>query len=243
MDRFDFFSRLPRSEPGGTTFTSAYLSFVQIQRSDRVLDLRTGAGERAVWIARSRGCEVVGVDQDQRFCRLALTRAAEGGAGDHVSTVCARYGALPFEDESFTLVVAEWAPMFLGLNASLKLWRRLVPIGGHIAISHPGIVNKDAPQEVRGPLELRMAEPMAVLADYQTIIRALGYEIIYQAPLAQALWENFYTDTTRRAWALNGQHKAGESGTLRMILDEAHWYRHVGRGRVFLQSILLRRTR
>jgi SAM-dependent methyltransferase len=243
VDRFDFFSRLPRSEPGGTTFTSAYLSFVQIQRSDRVLDLRTGSGERAVWIARSRGCDVVAVDQDHRFCRLARARAAEGGAHDHVSTICARYGALPFQDEAFTLIVAEWAPISLGLNASLKLWRRLIPVGGHIAISYPGIVNKDAPQEVRGPLELRMAEPMAVLSDYQTIIRALGYEIIYQAPLAQALWENFYTDATRRAWALNNQEAASKIGIVRTVLDEARWYRHVGRGRVFLQSILLRRTR
>ncbi len=133
--------------------------------------------------------------------------------------------------------------MALGLEVSLKLWRRLIPVGGHIGASYPGVINKDAPDEVRGPLELRMAEPMKTLAEYQAIARKTGYDLIHQAPLAHALWENFYADTTRRAWALNNHESAEKTGVVRTVLDEAHWYRHVGRGRVFLQSMLLRRSR
>jgi len=243
VDRYEFFSGLPRTEPGGTIFTSAYLSFVQLQRSDRILDLRTGTGERAVWICRSRVGEVVAVDQDPRFCRLAQSHALDGGTGGRMQAVCARYNALPFSDESFSLVIAEWAPITLGLKASLQLWRRLVPVGGLLAISYPGVVNRDAPKEVRGPIELRMAEPMATLNDYQSTARSLGYEMVHQATLGHHLWQNFYADTTRRAWALAGRDENNVSGAIRSILDEANWYRNIGRGRVFLQSMLLRRTR
>jgi hypothetical protein len=167
----------------------------------------------------------------------------EGGAGDHMTAVCARYDALPFADESFSLVMAEWAALSQGLSGALQSWRRLVPVGGLIAVSYPGVVNRDAPQEVRGPLELRMAEPMATLLDYHETIRQSGYEVIHQAPLSHALWENFYTDTTRRAWALSGRDMSHLNDTICSVLDEANWYRNVGRGRVFLQSMLLRRTR
>ena len=242
MDRYEFFARLPRSEPGAVAFTSAYLSFVQIQRSDRVLDLRCGSGERTIWIARSRGCKIVSVDQDPRFCRTAAALASDGGASDQVTVVHARYDDLPFEDESFALVIAEWAPVDLGLDRALRLWQRLVPVGGHLAISYPGVINRDAPSEVRAPLEQRMVEPMRTLADYQTVVRDAGYELIHQAPLNHGAWDNFYTDVTRRAWAINGHDTTEASGVIREFLDEARWYRRIGRGRVFLQSMLLRRT-
>lgn len=243
MDRYQFYSGLPRLEPGGTTFTSAYVSQVQVQRSDRILDLHTGTGERAVWICRSRVSEVIAVDMDDRFCRLAQSRAGDGGTEGRMQAVCAKYDQLPFADETFSLVIAEWAPTVFGLRASLDMWRRLIPVGGHLAITYPGVINKDAPQEVRGPLENRMAEPMSTLSKYQALVAESGYEIVHQASLAHALWERFYADATRRAWSLFGRDETNANGSVKALLEEAHWYRNVGRGRVFLQSMLLKRSR
>jgi len=250
VDRFSFFERLPRNEPGATTFTSAYLTYVQLNRTDRVLDIRSGCGDRAVWVARSRGCYVVAVDRDPRYCLRSHQLGQDSGTNDQLIAVCAQYNALPFDDESFSLVVAEWAATEFGLGPSLKLWRRLVPIGGFIALSYPGVVNRDAPAEVRDPIESRMAQPMQCLADYQATARDSGYEIVYQAPLEHALWDNFYTEAMRRAWSLQGRHALTQSDVTSVsnpvaqsVLNEARWYRQVGRGRVFLQSMLLRRTR
>lgn len=253
MDAFEFYSKLPRAAPGATSFTSAYLSSIKLRATDRLADLHSRTGERAVWVARSRGCTVVAVDQDPRFCNVIGERALDGGASSLVQTVHSDYMDLPFEDESFSLVMAEWAAAYTGLAAGLKAWRRLVPVDGYVAISYPGVINKDAPIEVRGPLEKRIAEPMLTLGEYHTLIRDFGYEIVHQAPLDQGLWENFYTDAVRRAWSLSsggsGRVMTGplpsslstQSDVIREILDEAHWYRHVGRGRVFLQSMLLRK--
>jgi len=42
VDRFEFFARLPRNEPGGVAFTNAYLTAVPLKPAERVLDLECG---------------------------------------------------------------------------------------------------------------------------------------------------------------------------------------------------------
>ena len=133
VDRFSFFERLPRNEPGATTFTSAYLTFVQLSRTDRVLDVRSGCGDRSVWIA------IHGDVMSLSTVTYDISNSSSGRRQRRIRpapTVCAQYNALPFEDETFALITAEWAAVEFGLGTSLKLWRRLVPIGGFIALSY-----------------------------------------------------------------------------------------------------------
>jgi ubiquinone/menaquinone biosynthesis C-methylase UbiE len=242
VDRFDFFAHLPRNEPGGTSFTSAYLSSVKIHPTDRVLDLRSAGGDRTVWIARSRLCKVIAVDEEPRYAALATKAAEEGGAGHLVSTVTAKYDDLPFDDESFDLILAESSANGLGLAQALSVWRRLVPKDGFIAVTYPGVVNKESPPEVRQPIEARMVEPMKTLKEYHEIIKEAGFELVHQTPLPNILWETFYTDAVRRAWALiDAKEATKETPVVRDVLAEARWYRRIGRGRVFIQAFMLRR--
>ena len=55
----------------------------------------------------------------------------------------ARYNTLPFVDESFALVIAEWAHH--DARKPHCAVEALIPIGGLLAISYPGVVNRDAP--------------------------------------------------------------------------------------------------
>ena len=83
MDRFDFYSKLPRPEPGGVAFTNAYLTAVAVKATDRLCDIGCGAGDRASWIARSRG---------SRICRSASEASAVGASSAAIpssaSSVC-----------------------------------------------------------------------------------------------------------------------------------------------------------
>ncbi len=244
MDRFEFFSRLPRGEPGGATFTSAYLTQVQIKATDIVCELGCEAGDRATWVARSRGCRIVAVDQDRRYLPVLRSRAEQGGADKLIQPLHARYNALPFGDNAFRLVVAEGAALPLGLKQALTLWRRLIAPQGHLAITYPGVVKKDAPAEVRAPLEKRMVEPLGTLADYHATVRAAGYEVVHQVPLQPELWDAYYTDNVRHAWALqSGKTVPEDDPTVADVLAEAKWFKQAGRGRVFLQALVLRRVR
>ena len=244
MDRFEFFSKLPRAEPGGASYTSAYLTHVQIKASDVVLELGCEGGDLATWVSRSRGCRVVAVEQERRYLPIVQRRAEEGGAAELVVPMIARYNSLPFADNAFRLVVAEGAALTLGLKQALTLWRRLVMPQGHIALTYPGVVKKDSPSEVREPLERRMIEPLGTLADYHATIRAAGYEVVHQVPLQPDLWEGYYAETVRHAWALvSSGEVAEEEPAVHEVLEEARWYRQAGRGRVFLQAMVLRRVR
>jgi ubiquinone/menaquinone biosynthesis C-methylase UbiE len=244
VDRFEFFAKLPRGEPGDTTFTSSYLNQMPIRTGDRVLDLGSGGGTRAVWVARSRGCHIVAVDRDPRFLAVVRQRAEEGGAGGYVHCIAADYAALPFPDRAFRMIIAEGPARSLGLKQALTEWRRLLVPQGLIAVTYPGVINKSAPAEVREPLEKRMAEPLGTLKDYHATVRAAGFEIVHQVPLAPELWDTFYIDVERHAWALVSTGQVQEDdAVIREVLDEARWFRDLGRGRVFLQALVLRRVR
>lgn len=243
MDLFGFYADLPRIEPGGVTFSSAYLSAIPIKSSDTVAELGCGLGTNATWIARSRCCPVVAVDSDQRHLRETMRRAEEGGSSSLVWPVRADLANLPFPDQTFKVVVAEGAALPLGLRHALTVWRRVLAPGGVLALTYPGVVNKGAPHEVRGPLERRMAEPMGTLADYHAVVRAAGFELVHQVSMQPELWEGYYNDCVRHAWALIRAERASEDDpTIRRVLEEAQWYRHVGRGRVFYVAMVLRRV-
>lgn len=244
MDRFEFFSKLPRTEPGCTTFTSSYLNQMPIRATDRILDLGCASGDRAVWVARSRGCRIVAVDRDARYLKVVRQRAEEGGSAGNVFPVAADYAALPFADRAFRVMLAEGPARALGLKQALTEWRRLLVPQGLLALTYPGVVNKSAPTEVRAPLEKRMVEPLGTLKDYHATVRAAGFEIVHQVPLAAELWDAYYIDVERHAWALVSTGQVMENDpVVREILDEARWFRDVGRGRVFLQALVLRRVR
>ncbi len=244
MDRFEFYTRLPRNEPGGVAFTNAYLTAVPIKAVDKVLDLACASGDRATWIARSRGSKVVAVDADRRYLPTVRRKSYEGGSGHLVLPVAADYRNLPFPDNTFKVVLAEGAAMSLGLKQALTVWRRVVTPEGHLCVTYPGVVNKDAPAEVRQALEKRMVDPMGTLGDYHAIVRATGFELVHQVPLQTELWEQFYADSMRHAWALMASGEIKEDDPqIRAVVAEAQWFRTFGRSRVFLQAMVLRRVR
>lgn len=242
VDHFKFYSKLPRTQPGNAVFTSAYLSQVPIKITDRILEIGCSSGDRCTWIARSRGCSFMAVDREKRYESLVLQRAEEGGAGALIEVRTFQYDQVDLPNESFRAVIAEGPALEIGLEKALTSWRSLVPKGGQICLTYPGVVNKDSSAEVRGPLEARMAEPMRILPDYHKMIRANGYELQHQVPLPPVVWDAFYTDAVRHAWGLitNGD-VTEQTPVIRDLLAEAQWYRTVGRGRVFLQAMVLRR--
>ena len=243
MDRFEFFSRLPRLEPGSVSFTSLLLNTVEVQQDEAMVDLSAGAGDRSIWLARSRVRKVIAVNEDPRYNTVLQERSRSGGSDSFVETVTSDLMDLPFEPNSCKLILAEWAATKNGLKASVENWREFITPGGYLALSYPGVKNRDAPVEARGPLELRMAEPMDTLNQYLKIFSEAGLELQFQLPLNEETWDDFYADTLRRVWALKEEDEArANDPVLKSIHAEAKWYRRVGRGRVFLQGFLLKKV-
>ena len=155
-----------------------------------------------------------------------------------MQAVCAKYDQLPFADETFSLVIAEWAPTVFGLRG----------ITGYVATSHSGrrgpprhyvswsdkqgcaSGSKGPPGEPYGGAHVRPS-PNTRLWSLSPVMRSF-----IKRPSAHALWERFYADATRRAWSLFGRDETNANGSVKALLEEAHWYRNVGRGRVFCRA-------
>jgi SAM-dependent methyltransferase len=91
-------------------------------RHGRVLEVGCGPGHLAVRLARDYGLDVTGLDLDPTMIERARANATrEFGEGPRPSFVVGDVAALPFEDESFDLVVSmlsmhHWDDPVVGLS-------------------------------------------------------------------------------------------------------------------------------
>jgi arsenite methyltransferase len=118
--------------PGGLTLTARLGELLQLKPGMRVLDVASGRGETAVFLARSFGCEVVGLDYSATNVRLAqaasstpLVHFAEGDAE-----------RLRFADASFDAVICECAfCTFPDKPAAAGEFERVLRRGGRVGLS------------------------------------------------------------------------------------------------------------
>lgn len=102
---------------------------IHIQSGQRILDLCTGSGDVAIWIAKNfPGCEVIGGDVSQKMLEIAKRR----GAGlKNLQFQTADCMQLPFEDASFDTVIVSFGLRNLDdLKAGLLEMKRVVKPGG-----------------------------------------------------------------------------------------------------------------
>ncbi len=74
------------------------------RKYEHVLDLATGLGGAARWLARSRGCRVVGIARTAAQAGAAALLSARAGLVDQVEAVAADLVCLPVRPEGFTHV-------------------------------------------------------------------------------------------------------------------------------------------
>lgn len=102
-----------------------------IKNGDRVLDLCTGSGDVAIWIARQYPqCEVVGGDVSLKMLEIATQR----GAGLKNLTFQTADGMrLPFSDQSFDHVIVSFGLRNLDdLKTGLLEMKRVTRCGGQV---------------------------------------------------------------------------------------------------------------
>src|SRR3954469_23803655 len=95
----------------GRLATAALVDLAQIGAGDRVLDAGTGIGGTARLIAAERGARVTAVDIAPEYCDVAEWLNDAVGLGDLIEVRAADVTELPFDDESFDLVVSQHVQM------------------------------------------------------------------------------------------------------------------------------------
>jgi SAM-dependent methyltransferase len=115
---------------------------LQVHSQSQVLEVGSGSGGPAVYLAASRGCHVTGVDINPHGIRNAERLAAEHGIADRLTfrTVDAT-GPLPFPPATFDAVVSNDAMCHLANRFEVLCdWYRLLRPQGRILFTDAMVV-------------------------------------------------------------------------------------------------------
>jgi SAM-dependent methyltransferase len=121
----------------GIVATEELVALLDPQPGNRVLDMGSGIGGPARWIAAKRGCHVTGVDLTPEFCAAAEALNAATGMSDRVRIINGSATDLPVENNAFDRAYSQNVIMNIADKPRFyrEAFRALRP-GGVLALSN-----------------------------------------------------------------------------------------------------------
>jgi SAM-dependent methyltransferase len=116
-----------------------FCEWLELSASSEVLEVASGSGGPALFMAATTGCGVTGVDMDEAGVAAGIESARERGLTERVRFVYAdAREPLPFEDGVFDAVICVDSINYLYERAAaLRDWHRLVRRGGRMLFTDP----------------------------------------------------------------------------------------------------------
>src|SRR3954471_10265483 len=119
-----------------------FVDLLGLSADDHLLEVASGSGGPALFVARRTGCRVTGVDADESGVATATRTAADAGFGERVRFRRADGNArLPFEEASFDAVLCMDGMNHLPNRAGvLREWRRVLRPGRRAVFTDPVVI-------------------------------------------------------------------------------------------------------
>ena len=152
----EFLARIgkTRLRPGGIEATNWLLEKADIKEDSKVLEVACNMGTTLVHIAKKYGCDIVWVDLDEKAIEKAEKKIKDNGLENKVKAICGNAFDLPFEDESFDVVINEaMLTMLLGdqKEKALREYYRVLKPGGMVVTQDVVLItdNNERAKELR----------------------------------------------------------------------------------------------
>jgi SAM-dependent methyltransferase len=115
---------------------------LELQPSHHVLDVASGSGGPAIFMVRTTGCRMTGVDLNEHAIATANQAAADAGLSGRMTFVHANASdALPLDDSTFDAIVCiDAIHHFLDRAKVLRDWLRVLRPGGRVIYTDPVIL-------------------------------------------------------------------------------------------------------
>jgi ubiquinone/menaquinone biosynthesis C-methylase UbiE len=120
---------------GGPKSTIKLARQCHIDKNSEVLDVGCGNGYNAVLISKTFSCPVVGIDISEVSIEKARERAKSEGLSGSVHFKVGDAYNLPFEEDSFDIILTSFVSQFLDMKQALKEFIRVLRPGGYVGIN------------------------------------------------------------------------------------------------------------
>jgi arsenite methyltransferase len=164
--------------PGGLALTGKLAGLLDLGPHSRVLDLGSGLGATAVYLARTLGCRVVGVTPEASGVAAGREMAHRQGVAGLVEFVQGDWSQAPLRESSFDAIVAECVLSILpDKEAALQRCYSLIGEGGRLGISDV-IVSGTLPSELDSFLADAACLGGALpLEQYRQMVETAAFEV------------------------------------------------------------------
>lgn len=134
---------------GGMRATDELLSLCHIEAARHVLNVGCGIGAGCTSVAKKYGCHVVGVDLSEKMIEWSRQRAREEKVEAKVEFRIADVLALPFDADTFDIVIVESVLIFVEDKArAIRECVRVTKPGGYVGLNEGFWTEQPSPELV-----------------------------------------------------------------------------------------------
>jgi ubiquinone/menaquinone biosynthesis C-methylase UbiE len=191
--------------PGGLELTRQLAELCNIQRGALVLDLASGTGETACFLAETFAARVYGVDRSDEMIRRGETKARARGL--EVEFRKAEAANLPFDDFEFDAAICECTLCFLEKRRVLSEMVRVVRSGGWVGM-HDLCWREGATEHLKRTLEELEGETPETLEGWRQRFEYAGLVEIKAIDKSELMSH----------WIKESRKQLGLTGQLRLVL-------------------------
>ena len=159
--------------PGGLETTKELANLCKVTENSLLLDVASGTGEGTCFLVEEFKCHAVGIDISQVMIKRAKEKAQKKNPNIDFKIGDAHY--LPFENNSFDVVIAECVVCALNKEMEIAEMIRVLIPGGFIGI-HDICWKEDTPNDLKVRLKAIENESPETLVGWKKLFSDNGLE-------------------------------------------------------------------
>ncbi|MEN9779272.1 MAG: hypothetical protein RL087_579 [Pseudomonadota bacterium] len=171
---------------GGTAAVDRLMDEAAVTAHDEVLDVCSGMGGPARYLAWKRGCRVTGLDLTRSRVQGATELTQAAGLSGRVNFVEGNALAMPFEDARFSLAIAQEAFAHIPDKPQLvHECARVLRPGGRLVFSDILCRQPLSADDARGLYDGMRFSEIASVAEYTALLQAEGLRMVRVTDLSE----------------------------------------------------------